>query len=914
MSARFLQFLIVASILMTGGLWGQDSARKSKAADPAAPSAAEMSDRKNEFTNRERLRLQGSEKEVDSLVAEAVKCYQKDEFDKAIDLYLKAKKQLEELYQTSNLPRIKAKIDNCDLSVSKAYYYWAQKIYFDAVKSANASEYDVAIEKCRKAIEIYPPCKEKMEKIIEKYQLLKEKTETQEKIKANTQDDPEEVKEKRVLLRQGEVLYKEGLWDKARSKFEEVIAMDPYNETAIDYIRKINIKLLDAAKQRTKVTRNLRSAEVVWNPVTPVIPINGSGSPDLQETGVVKDTYESPITKKLKEIIIDRIDFEDVSIATAAKYLKERSKEKDPEKVGVNIVLRGRINQPITAEGDEVVMEEVTTTGTGGQGDGEEITIQPLTMMVDNIPLESAIKYICNQANLKYRIEKYAVVIASPDVKLEDVETKIYPIEKDVINLGTDENIKSSFENRGISFPAGAAIVYDESIGRLIVTNTPENLQKIESIIKEMNIVDPQVLIQTKFVEIKLNDLEELGFKYNFSRQNSNVAKLTQSDLIAWEPGTEQFIGDKYYNVYLPNTTTESITIGGNTSGDSSSSTGGTTGGDTGSDTGGTGDTGSGSGSTEGGSLVFNKTTTSKWLNYGGTIRGDGSTATNSTGSTVYYTKAPIQDKSISFAPNDDMIRVFNSTGQLDNPSVVDGYGELFNMSYYNKYGYKLDASIYALDQSDATDILSCPRVTTMNGQSATIKMVTEKYYPTDWEEAEYSVMSGGNAEIPVFIGSTAELDEATEEGIIFTVTPNVSSDKYTINLFMQPLVQKFIGWDDYSYEVPMDITINGNNQVVNVPNTMRMPIFERRMTKTNVECTDNGTIIMGGMIQDETTTLDDAYPILGDLPLIGRLFQSKGRAGAKKNLMIFLSCRLVNPDGSPLREREDRGLPAFRN
>ena len=122
--------------------------------------------------------------------------------------------------------------------------------------------------------------------------------------------------------------------------------------------------------------------------------------------------------------------------------------------------------------------------------------------------------------------------------------------------------------------------------------------------------------------------------------------------------------------------------------------------------------------------------------------------------------------------------------------------------------------------------------------------------------------MSGGSATIPVFIGSTAELDEATEEGIIFTVTPNVSADKYTINLFMQPLVQKFIGWDDYSYEAPVDIPINGNNQVVNVPNTMKMPIFERRTTKTNIECTDNGTIVMGGMIQDETTVLDDSYPI----------------------------------------------------
>ena len=194
---------------------------------------------------------QGSEKEIDSLVAEAVKCYQNNEFDKAIDLYLNAKKQLETLYKTSNLPRIKTKIDNCDLSISKAYYYWAQKIYFDAVKSANASDYEVAIEKCKKAIEVYPPCKEKMEKIIEKYELLREKTLTLDKIKANTKEDPAEVREKRVLLRQGEVLYKEELWDKARAKFEEVIAMDPYNEVAIDYIRKINIKLLDAAKRRT---------------------------------------------------------------------------------------------------------------------------------------------------------------------------------------------------------------------------------------------------------------------------------------------------------------------------------------------------------------------------------------------------------------------------------------------------------------------------------------------------------------------------------------------------------------------------------------------------------------------------------------------------------------------------------------
>ena len=63
----------------------------------------------------------------------------------------------------------------------------------------------------------------------------------------------------------------------------------------------------------------------------------------------------------------------------------------------------------------------------------------------------------------------------------------------------------------------------------------------------------------------------------------------------------------------------------------------------------------------------------------------------------------------------------------------------------------------------------------------------------------------------------------------------------------------------------------------------------------------------------EELKLVRDKYPILGDLPLIGRLFQTKGRNAQKYNLLIFLSCRIVNPDGSPLRERENRGLPPFQ-
>ena len=56
-----------------------------------------------------------------------------------------------------------------------------------------------------------------------------------------------------------------------------------------------------------------------------------------------------------------------------------------------------------------------------------------------------------------------------------------------------------------------------------------------------------------------------------------------------------------------------------------------------------------------------------------------------------------------------------------------------------------------------------------------------------------------------------------------------------------------------------------------------------------------------------------DQIPILGDIPLIGRLFQSKGRGSEKTSLLIFMTSRLIKPDGSPIRENVERGIPAFR-
>ena len=65
--------------------------------------------------------------------------------------------------------------------------------------------------------------------------------------------------------------------------------------------------------------------------------------------------------------------------------------------------------------------------------------------------------------------------------------------------------------------------------------------------------------------------------------------------------------------------------------------------------------------------------------------------------------------------------------------------------------------------------------------------------------------------------------------------------------------------------------------------------------------------------MKDKVSIVEDQYPILGDIPIVGRLFQSKGQGSKKTNLLIFLTTTLVNSDGSLYRdEGVVGGVPQF--
>ncbi|MGH7951403.1 MAG: type II secretion system protein GspD [Limisphaerales bacterium] len=149
-------------------------------------------------------------------------------------------------------------------------------------------------------------------------------------------------------------------------------------------------------------------------------------------------------------------------------------------------------------------------------------------------------------------------------------------------------------------------------------------------------------------------------------------------------------------------------------------------------------------------------------------------------------------------------------------------------------------------------------------------------------------------------------ITQQVEIGPVLDVIPYVLSDGYTINLTLIPSFTEFNG-----YDMPPNLAnVTQGLNVVQLP--IVLPDFTVRQVITTVNIWDNQTIVLGGLISSSTQESKDKVPFLGDLPFVGRLFQSESKSTTKKNLMIFVTATIVDPAGN--RVHSDDELPFAQN
>ena len=224
-----------------------------------------------------------------------------------------------------------------------------------------------------------------------------------------------------------------------------------------------------------------------------------------------------------------------------------------------------------------------------------------------------------------------------------------------------------------------------------------------------------------------------------------------------------------------------------------------------------------------------------------------------------------------SLDSNHELIRTtLDSVGGNGRPSwgqVGDALNADFNISDLNPGSIAFtilgntidwDLELQALQQESRGEVVSNPRVVTSNQREAIIRQGREVGYLT--------VTGGQSNNVP-----TVQFKEALLE---LKVTPTITADG---RVFLNLAVKKD--------EVADYTTISGFGSVPNIA---------KREVTTAVLIEDGQTVVIGGVYEFSDRNELSKVPFLGDLPLLGNLFKSKGRAKEKAELLIFVTPRVL--------------------
>ena len=226
-----------------------------------------------------------------------------------------------------------------------------------------------------------------------------------------------------------------------------------------------------------------------------------------------------------------------------------------------------------------------------------------------------------------------------------------------------------------------------------------------------------------------------------------------------------------------------------------------------------------------------------------------------------------------------------------------------------------------ALSQKKGVDLMSAPSVTTKGGQQATVEVIREFIYPTEFDPPQIPTNVGGggggnttggtgSTTIPV-TPTTPTAFEMRPVGVRMEVDP-VIGENGSIDLNLLPEVTEFDGFINYGSPIYSVLTgaaattaalIGGKDRVELTPNVINQPVFSTRKVKTSVTVWDGQTVALGGLIREDVQDVEDKIPVLGDLPFIGRAFRTSVEDHFKRNLMIFVTATLIDPSGQRIKQ-----------
>ena len=628
---------------------------------------------------------------------------------------------------------------------------------------------------------------------------------------AATADLVEKTKEIKKLLSLADQLIETGQYRSARKKLDDVLRIDPYNGAARKKIELVEQKRLLIANKRYDASRVKALAQVTeaWIPPPPakIDPSKTRG------TGSAGPSRAAEILKELSSIEIPEIIFSEKPLREAVEELQRLSELNDPNKKGINFVLR----LPL-----------------GSGSDPESATV---SLELRKVKLQTALKYLCEQIRggekLRFEVEDNAVFLLPATESGGELETRSYTLPPTLIaDLSTPETDPAKVGDLVLSnIGADAKIQGSKAVcfrdtGKLVVRNIAREHAKIEQRIRDSSNENPQKQfeIESKFLQFTENDLKNFTFNYNISATASVPSSL------------------------VPGVTPNPIGAGTQTTG----------------------------------------------------LRGT----------------AGLDPNGVALAGLKQLLDPNNLQASSNQIGVN---GQIFNKGF--------SAILQLLQNALGKDLVAAPRVICADGKDSEIFIGREMRYPTTYSQPVVPQNDSGQGAGFILPGNPGSF-EPRSVGVTLKVNASSTVLPTAVDIKIDKLeVVDFSGFLNYgtiinSVTTGTPRTVDLLTGLVTDPgeppaegspsqSPYLVPVFARKSVTSQIRMLDGQTFAIGGLLAEADQMVDDSVPILGDLPIAGRLFRSEVSQRVKNNLVVFTTVRIIKPDGT-LQFPEDEENPEF--
>jgi len=728
----------------------------------------------------------------------------------------------------------------------------------------------------------------------------------------------------RKRLRRSRQYFVTAEFDKAFEECELILRDYPSNIEAIELREAIATRLDRVSEAERKATRAtmIEAVNKAWtseryamNSTQPPKGKNDIGTKTQTGPGdrSTTKTQSQIVNAKLRSIILPEVSFRPpATIIDAVDFFKQASRDYDDQEIpvdqrGVNLILK----LPSTTQ--EVQSDNDPFSG-GGGGAGNSPVIPAMTAR--NISLYEALKLVCEVTDMKTRVSGNVVMIVpvnEPDTelvrrsynvlpslpdRLDNAASQLTPragggggggtgfMPVESLNTGTGQEAdwKKFFGEMGVAWPIGSSISY--ALGKLRVTNTEDNLAIFEQLLEELNVTEKLVEIEARFVEVSQDDLNSLGFEWLINGDYSFSVPGFAKNLLGLQNGVSPVarqLTDAAGNLLYADQA-GTIPLMGN--------------------------------------APYMKPGVPTGNAWGWSQ--NGLLAPRAIGSGQYGQVPALRHNAMVNAVDG----VNYSTGQRYlltpdnglNQNPILGQKGVINDQFMrlNAFigGADVSMILHMLSQRSDTDLLSAPKVTVSPDQEAIIKVVTEYIYPSEFnvqisqQGNSSGGFNGGGSGEPLAIVEPQNFT-MREVGVILQVIPKLSEDGQMITLTMMPQVVSEPVWKNYGTRIPRQTVVPASminpldvgsvtTEYIELP--MEQPFFNVRSVQTQLTINNGATVVMGGLITESRTTVEDKIPLLGDIPFLGRLFRSRMEQTTKRNLLIFVTAKTLGSDGRDLR------------